>query len=291
MRNTSATDVDCGLRIADCGLRISGFRLTVFPNPQSAIRNPKFCLFLACALLLIPLLPAQDEEKIQKLFREAIEAMGGETYLKVTDTVSEGNYFLFNRDGDSSGLIKFNDWTKFPDKSRNELGNKKKERDVTVFNLEKNEGWILEGQKDTRDATPDEMKSFKNLVKHSLDNILRFRWKDPQNKVFYLGPGEGGDVSLELVQILDPENDTVTIYFDRLSKLPAKVEYRDVDKRGVHLRNVEEYSQWHVVQGVKLPLRIDGFVNGRKASQLFLTKITLSNNLLDSFFSKPVPPK
>ena len=138
---------------------------------------------------------------------------------------------------------------------------------------------------------------FLQIVQHrvnykaSLDNILRFRWKDPQNKVFYLGPGEGGDVSLELVQILDPENDTVTIYFDRLSKLPAKVEYRDVDKRGVHLRNVEEYSQWHVVQGVKLPLRIDGFVNGRKASQLFLTKITLSNNLLDSFFSKPVPPK
>ncbi len=223
MRNTSATDVDCGLRIADCGF-------WAVPNPQSAIRNPQFvarlCHFLACALLLIPLLPAQDEEKIQKLFREAIEAMGGETYLKVTDTVSEGK-----------------------------------------------------------------MKSFKNAVKHSLDNILRFRWKDPQNKVFYLGPGEGGDVSLELVQILDPENDTVTIYFDRLSKLPAKVEYRDVDKRGVHLRNVEEYSQWHVVQGVKLPLRIDGFVNGRKASQLFLTKITLSNNLLDSFFSKPVPPK
>jgi len=247
---------------------------------------------LICALLLvIPLLPAQDEEKIQKLFRDAILAMGGEAYLKVTDTVSEGSYFLFNRDGDSSGLIKFNDYTKFPDKSHFELGNKKKERDVTVFNLEKNEGWILEGQKDTRDATPDEMKSFKNAVKHSLDNILRFRWKDPQNKVFYLGPGEGGDVSLELVQILDSENDTVTIYFDRLSKLPAKLEYRDVDKRGVHVREVDEFSQWHAVQGVTLPLRTDHFSNGRKASQLFVIKITLNNNLPDSFFSKPVPPK
>src|SRR5205809_86198 len=245
----------------------------------------------ALALWGASVLRAQDEEKIKKLFEDAIGSMGGEAYLKVAEIYTEGNYFLFDRDGNSSGLIKYNDWTKLPDKSRNELGNKKKLKDVTVFNLEKNEGWILEGQKDTRDAKPEEMKSFKNAVKHSLDNILRFRWKDPQNKVFYLGPGEGGDVSLELVQILDPENDTVTIYFDRLSKLPAKVEYRDVDKRVVHLRDVEEYSQRHVVQGVKLPLRIDGFVNGRKASQLFLTKITLSNNLLDSFFSKPVPPK
>src|SRR5437867_7659698 len=112
-------------------------------------------------ILAATLLHSQDEEKIQKLFGDAIEAMGGETFLKVTDMVSEGNYFQFDRDGNSSGLIKYNDYTKLPDKSRFELGNKKKLRDVTVFNLEKNQGWILEGQKDTRDATAEEMKSFK----------------------------------------------------------------------------------------------------------------------------------
>ncbi len=239
----------------------------------------------------MPLARAQDEEKIRKFFLDAIEAMGGEAYLKVTDVVSEGNYFYFDRDGNSSGLIKFNDYTKFPDKSRFELGNKKKEREITVFNLEKNEGWILEGQKETRDATPEEMKSFRNAVKHSLDNIVRSRWKEPENKLFYLGPGEGGDVRFELVQLLDPENDTVTVYFDRATRLPAKLEYRSVDKHGVQLREVDEFIQWHTVQGVKLPLRTDHFINSRKASQLFVVKITLNNNLADPIFSKPVPPK
>ncbi len=109
-------------------------------------------------LLFCGLLPVRgqdpDTERIQKLFQDAILNLGGDTYLKVTDMVSNGNYFQFDRDGNSSGLIKFDDWTKLPDKSRFELGNKKKERDVTVFNLEKNQGWILEGQKDTRDASP-----------------------------------------------------------------------------------------------------------------------------------------
>ena len=94
-----------------------------------------------------------------------------------------------------------------------------------------------------------------------------------------------------MVKLLDPENDEVTIYFDRNSKLPAKIEYRSVNKRGVRLRNVDEFSQWHVIQGVNTPLRIDGSVNGRRSSQVFPLKITYNNSLPDSYFSKPEPPK
>jgi len=251
-------------------------------------------LFVLPALLLIlaggPAGRGQDEERIQKLFQDAIQKMGGDTYLKVTDMVSEGNYFVFDREGNSSGLIKFNDYTKFPDKSRFELGNRKKERDVTVFNLGKNQGWILEGQKDTRDAGPKEMQEFKSAVKHSIDMIFRFRYKDPENKLFYLGPADD-QVQLEMVKLLDPENDEVTIYFDRLTKLPAKLEYPSTDDRGNRYRETQEFSQWHMIQGVNTPLRIDRFLNRRPASQQFILKITYNNGLQDIFFSKPVPPK
>ena len=246
---------------------------------------------LALVLGSAMLARGQDEEKIRKLFEGAIEKMGGQAYLDVKDMVSDGNYFYFDRDGNSSGLIKFIDYTKLPDKSRFELGNSKKSKDIQVFNLEKAEGWILEGQKETREATPDEMKDFKSAVKHSPDTIFRYRYKDPENKLFYLGPGEGSEVTFELVKLLDPENDEVTIYFDRLSQLPGKLEYRSLDKRGVQLRYVVEYSQWHVIQGVNTPLRIDTNVNGRRASQQFVVKITYNNNLGDEVFSKPVPPK
>jgi hypothetical protein len=261
----------------------------------SELRNhghmKKILLTSLAAFFFFSTARSQDEETIQKLFQGAIQAMGGEAYLKVTDMVSEGQYFAFDNQGNSSGLIKFSDYTKLPDKSRFELGNRKKDLDITVFNLEKNEGWILEGQKETRDATPEEMKDFKSTVNHSIDNIFRFRYKDPQNKMFYLGPGEGHDATLEMVKILDPENDEVTVYFDRISKLPVKTEFRSVNSKGLRLRHVEEFSQWHVIQGVNTPLRIDGYVNGRRSYQQFILNITYNNNLPDSFFSKPVPPK
>jgi hypothetical protein len=246
-----------------------------------------FCI----AVIFAPFSQSQDEETIKKLFQDAIQAMGGDAYLKVTDMVSEGQYFAFDRGGASSLPIKFYDNTKFPDKSRYEEGGKKKDRDVTVFNLEKNEGWIVEGSKGVRDARPDEMQDFKNAVKHSIDMICRFRYKDPENRLFYLGPGEGPDMNLEQVKIVDPVNDEVIVYFDRITKLPAKVEYRTMDNKGVRLRQVEQFSQWHMIQGVNTPLRIDGSINGRRSTQRFTLKMTYNNNLPDSFFSKPVPPK
>jgi hypothetical protein len=242
-------------------------------------------------LTVVPFLPCQDEETVRKLFEDAIQAMGGDAYLNVTDMVSDGQYFAFSREGEPSGLIKFKDFTKLPDKSRFELGNKKKELDITVFNLAANEGWILEGQKETRNATPDEMKDFKNAVKHSIDCIFRFRFKDPQNKIFYLGAGEGLDVTFEVAKIVDAENDEVTVYFDRITKLPAKIEFRDVNNKGIRRRVINEFSQWHMIQGINTPLRIDTSVNGRRSSQQFVLKLNYNNNLPDSFFSKPIPPK
>ena len=239
----------------------------------------------------IPAAWGQDADKAQRLFEDAIQAMGGDAYRTVTDMASEGRYFAFNLQGDSSGLIQFRDYTKLPDKSRFELGNRKKELDITVFNLGKNEGWILEGQKDTRVATPKEMKEFRSAVNHSLDGIFHFRYKDPQNKLFYLGAGEGTEVTLDLVKIIDPENDEVIVYFDRISKLPAKIEYRSVNDNGVRLRIVDQFSQWHKIQEVNTPMRIDSSVNGRRSSQQFVMKITYNNNLQDDFFSKPIPPK
>ena len=81
----------------------------------------KLALFLVIVLSSVPIAQSQDEEKIQALFRNAIEAMGGDAYLKAVNMVTEGQRFYFNISGESSGLIKFVDYTKFPDKSRFEL--------------------------------------------------------------------------------------------------------------------------------------------------------------------------
>ena len=149
----------------------------------------------------------------------------------------------------------------------------------------------MEGRENPQEAGPEDMKRFKDSAKHSIDIIFRFRYKDPANKLFYLGPGDGSDVKYELVKILDPENDEVTIYFDRMNKLPAKIMYRTADKDGIRHRIVDEFSQWHAIQGVRTPLRVDSYIDGRQSQQTFVLSVKYNTGLQDSFFSKPVPRK
>jgi hypothetical protein len=247
------------------------------------------------AVFIFCLMPASargqetGEGKTRTLFEDAISAMGGDAYMNVRDIVSEGQYFMFNSRGESSGLIKFTDYTRLPDKSRFELGNKKNELEITIFDLAKNEGWIIEGELEARAATEEDMKSFWTSANHSLENIFRFRWKDPQNKLFYIGAGEGADVTRDMVRLIDPENDEVVIYFDRVSKLPVKIESQRVNQRGIRVRVVDEFSQWHKIQDVLTPMRIDSSTNGRRTSQQFVLKLSYNNNLRDDFFSRPAP--
>jgi len=48
---------------------------------------------MVCLLAMLPQPAPAQEERIQKLFQDAIEAMGGATYLDVKDIVSEGTIF------------------------------------------------------------------------------------------------------------------------------------------------------------------------------------------------------
>jgi len=64
-----------------------------------------------------------------------------------------------------------------------------------------------------------------------------------------------------------------------------------VTKRGIRQRIVEEFSQWHTIQGIHTPKRIDQFINGRSSRQTFVLKISYNNNFPESTFAKPIPPK
>ena len=252
------------------------------------IRQCGFLTVLTCCFMLFAAHGQESsEEKIRTLFEDAIAAMGGDVYMDVREIVSEGQYFTFNTRGESSGLIRFTEYTRLPDKNRFELGNRRNELEITIFDLEKNEGWIIMGERDARAATESEMRSFRESANYSMENIFRFSWNDPRNKLFYLGAGEGADVTRDVVRLINPDNNEVVIYFDRISRLPAKIEFQTTNERGIRVRVVEEYSQWHRTQGILSPRRIDSYTNGRRASQSFFLKISYNGNILEDLFSRP----
>ncbi|HSW39056.1 MAG TPA: hypothetical protein VLL97_06145, partial [Acidobacteriota bacterium] len=203
------------------------------------------------------------------------------------DMVAEGHYFLFDEEGRSSGMIRFIDYVRLPDKARFESGNREKDRNIVVVDLDNNHGWIRDGRKETREATSEEMREYRNSADRSLYNIFQFRREDPQNRFFYLGAGAGHEASREMVKIISPENVEVTVHFDRVSRLPVKIESLETNHKGIRQRLVDEYSQWRSMQGAHVPMRIDQYINGRRASQQFIMKIEYNRGLQDQLFGRP----
>ncbi|HEY2933267.1 MAG TPA: hypothetical protein VGK99_16120 [Acidobacteriota bacterium] len=269
-------------------------------NRLNAIR-----LCVLCASVVITLftsLPAQSSEKLsdkekarQKalaIIEKSIDAMGGNQFRQVKEMRSRGNYFIF-KDGQTAGHWKYFDFTRLPDKSRFQLG-EGKNKEVTIFNLATNSGWHMEGKSVIKEAKPEEVKQFHETVKHSIDNLLRDRLKEPGMSFFYYGPGElSSKDDSEAVEMIDAENDSVIIYFDVKTHLPSRMEYTSMDARGNKHKEATEFYQWHPKGGILTSMRLDNFTDGQASSQLFMDEIIYNPSppLSDDLFSKPVVEK
>lgn len=228
---------------------------------------------------------AQQNEKTKALIDRAIQAMGGSAYLSVKDYSAAGRYYMIEED--RQGWAEFTDQTRLPSKSRQELG-KKSDKETTIFDLDAGKGWIMQGDYDLKPATSEQIERFKRSVKHNLDNLFRFRIKEPGVSLHYFGSEIlNGRKPVEVVELIDAENDTVRIYFEESSGLPYRLAFEEIGRYGRKLRIFEEYSNWHEFQGVNTPLRVDRFTNGEPSSQVFVAKIAYNANLPDSLFAEP----
>ena len=228
---------------------------------------------------------AQQNEKVQALVDRAIEAMGGDKYLSVKDYSSEGRYYVIREN--RQGWAEFLDWTQLPSRSRFELG-KKSDKETTIFDLEAGKGWIMYGDFEVKPASEEQLEEFKRASKRSLENLFRFRIKEEGVTLHYMGAEIiNGRKPVEMIQLIDAENDILKIYFEESSGLPYRLEYDGVENHGRKVRIFEEYSNWHVIQGVKTPLRIDRLTAGEPSSQLFINKITYNSGLPNGLFIEP----
>ena len=106
----------------------------------------QFCCFLFAGLGLPSSAGAQQPapaEKGRAVLEAAIQALGGPAFLHARDFRAEGRAFQFGREEQLSGMARFTEHEKFPDKVRQELG---KNKDIIiVFNGDKGWDWDFHG--------------------------------------------------------------------------------------------------------------------------------------------------
>ena len=222
-----------------------------------------------------------NSQKAKDVLNQAIQALGGQAYLSITDAKFEGRGYSFHHGEPNSLGTVFWRFRKFPDKERVELT---KKRDVIqIYNGDKGYEITYKGVR-TLDQK-DELDAYLRRRHYALDIVLRQWLNQPGVALFYEGQTVAAQKETEQVTIMNNKNEAVRLYVDLMTHLPVKKSFswRDpTDKE----RNVEEeiFDNYRPVQNIMTPFDTTRVFNGEMSAQSFLTNASYNQGLSDSLF-------
>lgn len=255
----------------------------------------KLCLGAALCALAAASAAESHFERAKRVVNEALQALGGDTYLKMEDRVESGRAYSFYRE-QLSGLSIAKIYTRYllagspgqlAVRERQAFG--KDEYTSVLFN--ETGGWELT----FRGARPVADLRYTQYVDSTLRNIfyiLRERLDEPGLTFYSQGSDIFENVPVEIVDITDADNRTVTVYFSRSTKLPLRQYFK---RRNEELKVWDEevtlFTKYRDVGGVKWPLDIHRERNGEKVYEIFSDSVEINKDLKDDLFTLPADLK
>jgi hypothetical protein len=222
----------------------------------------------------------ENARKAKAAIEQAIQALGGQTYLTLRDREQQGRGYSFHhgRPNGSGGV--FWSFTEFPDKERVELT---KERDIAELYVG-NKAWEIT----YKGPHPIEQKDLDDYLRRrrfSLDTVLRTWVNDPGVVLLFEGFAIAAQHPATQITLINSQNESVTLYFDSDTHLPVKKSFswRDPTDRQ---KNVEEevYENYRQVSGVMAPYNLTRYFNGDMTNQRFLNSVTINQGLDEAMF-------
>ena len=252
----------------------------------------RLVLILALAAVLAP---AQSiQEKGRQVVDEAVAALGGPKFLSLQNKVEKGRVYSFQH-REVSGLAKCTIYTKYlplpadPDPKK-------------VYFIERqafgdNEAWYY--QFTTDDAYEVTYRGARPMDEETVGRVRERRWRD----VFYLllthhnDPGMIYEYQttevvdnqpLVKVDITDPANRVVSVWFHYTTKLPMRAVFQWRDEHRVPHEEVTIYDKYRDVGGgVMLPFVVQRSRDGERIFSLFAESVTINQPDIDTKFELP----
>jgi hypothetical protein len=267
--------------------------LTANPPANGRWRTIRIARCLAACLMLSSALTAAETpaERGKRVVYEALAALGGNAFLQMNDRVESGRAYSFYR-SQISGLSIATIYTRYLTPTPGVPAVREREafglhEDSAVL-LTETGGWEVT----FRGARPFDDKRFATYQDSTLRNILyilRQRLNEPGLEFYSRGSDFFEFHPVEIVDITDASNQTVTVYFDQLTKLPTRQtfrrrneEFKDFDTEVTLLGLYRE-----VGSGVKWPCNIRRERNGEKIFEMFSDQVQINKDLKDNLFELP----
>lgn len=253
-----------------------------------------FLLLASFALAQTQAPPSQAEERGKKIIDQAIQALGGENFLKMEDRIEYGRAYSFYRNN-ISGRDVATIYTRYISIPAGQTGTFIGQRERQAFGKEEqtavlfteNGGWEI-SWRGSKELDKKRVERYRETTLRDIFYILRQRLHEP-GMIF---ESRGADVfenqPVNIVDITDSENRVVTVYFHQSAKLPVRQAYTHYnDETKERDEEVTLYSRYHEDNGVTWPQQIHRERNGEKVYEIFSETVKINTDLADDLFSLP----
>ena len=232
---------------------------------------------------------SSSDEKAETIIQKAIQKLGGDKYLQVKTVVGRGN---FNQMAENTvvSFSAFVDYIVFPDKERTEF---KSGGIKTIQTNVGDTGWYFDGSaRKITDQTPEQIASFKQSMRTSVDNLLHGNWRKENARLEYAGRREASlGKRNEAVRLVYPDKFAVEFEFAAEDGTPAKILYKRKNADGEEVKEETRLSQFIAVGGVSAPFIVDFYRNGKQTGRANYSTIEFNVPVPDSLFAKPTDVK
>ena len=233
---------------------------------------------------------------------EAIAALGGDKFSAMRDRTETGRAYSFYRDR-LTGLSRAVIYTRYmrrPDpppvppgfyvRERQSFLDKKRKEEYALLFDEK-DGWQI-GFRGARPALKETVTRWRDSMRRNIFYTLRHRLDEPGLIIESKGTEVFENQAVELVEFVDTDNTSVTVYFSRSTKLPLRQVFfrRDPVSRERH-EEVTLFSKFRPSSGVMWPWAITRTRDGEKVFEIFSDSVLIDQDLDDSRFTLPANVK
>jgi hypothetical protein len=240
--------------------------------------------------------PGSTDDRGKQLVDQAYQALGGEHFLNMHTRVSSGRLYSFFRD-QISGAEVAHIYTEYPvtvEKGslgvieRQVLG---KKQDYSYLFLG-NAGWDItfRGARQVEDET---WNRYRRTTENDILYILKVRRDEPGWIFDFVGSQVYLSRHVDIVDLNDPENRTVRVYFDHNTKLPVRQVFSWLDpttkSRNDEITDYDKYRD--IGAGIMWPYTIERTRNGYKAFQMFADSIQANGTVPAKTFDLPAGAK
>ncbi|MDE1154642.1 MAG: hypothetical protein PW735_02810 [Acidobacteriaceae bacterium] len=239
--------------------------------------------------------PDQSGDRGRKLLEEMVTALGGETWLHRTTWMEYGKGASFYKGQPNPYVSDFEEYFRLAPYGQRVVIVSKQGVFIPTSKRDVAEVWTpTDGYEVTyrgKKALPQkDVDSYRRNRAHSLETVVSDWLKQPGIMITYDGTDMVERHLADKVTLLTASNDAVSVYLDERTHLPLSrsFQYRNETYRDFDT-DVEQYDDWHVIQGIATPMTVTRLLNGDVVAQRFITKVEYTVQLAPDLFDPDRP--